>query len=631
MSTSANDVIDHPLAIVEALYQQRLSSLPRPSQLDVANDFGEREVFEGLLQDTQLSASIPLLSSAGRRRCIGHIKQDSLVRYRGLVQDIYDCEYYCASFDELSLSTQERRKVLSKYRDTVPFSSIRAKESGAVDFHLDGPFCTTLERLPILCIPIPGESEWAKGYFGDVNGAPDDGAEEGGCDSRKRREIDAENDRDSNNKSIKVSADGNGTHASKGSGVRFADDIAGDGRGDSKIAINSGSIFDPITRMNEGDSVVCVAKIYATDSSSIRLNDMLEIVGVYSTNDGSVAFADQSQDPGSDIFSMEPSDLMPSLVPPASLAPRVHCLTFRRIGSLFPLLAEISPPAISGGVAGACVAVIPQRGGLFALNSACSLGSTEIASLLGKSTAMRGLIIDSISSILGDTLASEYLFLSLLSKVYARPNDLTLGYLPLNILGFGKGDPRIARLHRFLSGLLPRTSLLNASLDQLNGTPYMPARNYATDRIPLSPLQVGSGTLLLIDDTQMAEGQLGVEGFKSMTAVRSVVATQKLPVDFSYCKVDVPTDVTIVFLSHSSPSILSPSEVVKICLSPSSSSSSSSGRDSELAGAEDQARQWIQIVRSLPLSVDEVSSTSIYSTTYMNSTYMYISHSLTLK
>jgi hypothetical protein len=119
---------------------------------------------------------------------------------------------------------------------------------------------------------------------------------------------------------------------------------------------------------------------------------------------------------------------------------------------------------------------------------------------------------------------------------------------------------------------------------------------------------VGAGTVLIFDDTAMTEGQLSVEGFKSMTAIRSVVSTQKLPVDFTYCKVDVPTDVAILFLSHTSPSILSPNEVLRICLTPSSSSSSGGGNGE--GEWEEQARLWLQVARSLSFTVDEVINTT---------------------
>lgn len=49
----------------------------------------------------------------------------------------------------------------------MALSSIKSKDDGIVDFDLDGPQSKTLERLPILCIPVPGESGWAGAYFGD--------------------------------------------------------------------------------------------------------------------------------------------------------------------------------------------------------------------------------------------------------------------------------------------------------------------------------------------------------------------------------------------------------------------------------------------------------------------------------
>lgn len=131
MSTMGGDIIEHPFAVVDALYHQSLlqrsNTQPSPLSCDVVSDFGEKIFFDNLLQHPQLSASIPLLSSEGRKHCIGQIKQNSLVRYRGLVQDIYDSEYYCASYEETNLHTKEKRMVLSKYRTPWPSAVSKAR------------------------------------------------------------------------------------------------------------------------------------------------------------------------------------------------------------------------------------------------------------------------------------------------------------------------------------------------------------------------------------------------------------------------------------------------------------------------------------------------------------------------
>lgn len=55
--------------------------------------------------------------------------------------------------------------VLSKYRDIIPNTSSTGKLEGSVDFDLEGPNSKTVERLSILLVPIPGESDWSIQYF----------------------------------------------------------------------------------------------------------------------------------------------------------------------------------------------------------------------------------------------------------------------------------------------------------------------------------------------------------------------------------------------------------------------------------------------------------------------------------
>jgi Mini-chromosome maintenance replisome factor len=84
----------------------------------------------------------------------------------------------------------------------------------------------------------------------------------------------------------------------------------------------------------------------------------------------------------------------------------------------------------------------------------------------------------------------------------------------------------------------------------------MPSRDYDANRMLPSRLQLGAGSVLLVDETCMTEGTLTDNGVKSVRALNSVAVQQKLPIHFGYYELQVPTDYTVVFFSQDSQSTL---------------------------------------------------------------------------
>jgi len=101
--------ISKPLELIDNIFNQY-------NGINTTNDIciGEHEYYENLLQNNDIDfySNIPML----RKQSLGRLKQNTLVKYRGIVHDIYDIEFFCALFEERSLATNETRMVLSKYR-----------------------------------------------------------------------------------------------------------------------------------------------------------------------------------------------------------------------------------------------------------------------------------------------------------------------------------------------------------------------------------------------------------------------------------------------------------------------------------------------------------------------------------
>ena len=86
---------------------------------------------------------------------------------------------------------------------------------------------------------------------------------------------------------------------------------------------------------------------------------------------------------------------------------------------------------------------------------------------------------------------------------------------------------------------MPRATRLQADLSSLNASQFSPVKDYERNLILPSPLQLGEGTALIVDETRMAEGTLSPQGVQSVRALSEVVQRQTLPARFAYCEVAV--------------------------------------------------------------------------------------------
>lgn len=129
-----------------------------------------------------------------------------------------------------------------------------------------------------------------------------------------------------------------------------------------------------------------------------------------------------------------------------SVAPRIHCITFRRLGSSFPLLYPVHMKKASSKVS--CKMY------------SSSLWGSQVASRTEAAfdhIASKQLALDHITIALGgDTLAAEYVLLAVLSRLYNREEEsLLLGSLSVNLCGMARGDERVATLRRAISDFVP--------------------------------------------------------------------------------------------------------------------------------------------------------------------------------
>ncbi|GIL43939.1 hypothetical protein Vafri_1523 [Volvox africanus] len=83
-----------------------------------------------------------------------------------------------------------------------------------------------------------------------------------------------------------------------------------------------------------------------------------------------------------------------------------------------------------------------------------------------------------------------------------------------------------------------------------NRVSWAPQRDSARERTRPSPLQLAPGTVILLDETLMAPGQLKPEGVASMQALAGVSRRQELMYDFETFHHPVPVDLPLIILTE---------------------------------------------------------------------------------
>ena len=106
--------ISNPLGFIDGLFVSAMAQ--NGGKLDT-DEYGEHRAYEELMRNPEFVEKIPYLSKAS----LGRIPHNSLVRYRGLVQDVYNEEYFTGVYVQNTVDTDSgalhsSKLVLSKYR-----------------------------------------------------------------------------------------------------------------------------------------------------------------------------------------------------------------------------------------------------------------------------------------------------------------------------------------------------------------------------------------------------------------------------------------------------------------------------------------------------------------------------------
>ncbi|XP_046680106.1 mini-chromosome maintenance complex-binding protein-like [Homalodisca vitripennis] len=439
------------------------------------------------------------------------LKDGQLVRFRGMIQDMYNPVYYLATYEVLDTTTNQKIVRSGKYKD-----SLQCAEHEKVLFESD--LTVNQERRPVYCISVPAVNDWAKCKKTDPR--PDQIQGPRCAAGGVKRNVEDTND--TPDESPKVGS--NEEQSKRLCSSRSETAVVG-GTG---MAMDTSSVeqtMDLNLPIPDSQAEACLINFYDVEEGQLQINAVIEVAGFLSYDVALVTSAVDGLD--------EP-------LPPPSLVPRLHAVAQRPVHFSNPLLtSQITVDEV--------VANVPR------LRDELKLVLTQL--------------------LLGDALAADYLICHLISRIYLRQDMLVLGKFSLNLSNIpdrSTAADYTFRLYQLLQTLLSKSHYLPITLDNMNNINMIPKKNYETNRLESGLLQLSDKTHLVIDETMLEPGQLNDRGVRNCRALGSVISNQRLEYDFQFYPVEFNTDIPVLILSEGKSMLPSdchlPLEVDAACL-----------------------------------------------------------------
>uniref|UniRef100_A0A8C5RAN8 Mini-chromosome maintenance complex-binding protein n=1 Tax=Leptobrachium leishanense TaxID=445787 RepID=A0A8C5RAN8_9ANUR len=389
-----------------------------------------------------------------------------------------------------------------KYRDVADCAQPQ-------EVDVDSNRSITAERQTFYCVPIPGESLWVKETYSSQNQAHTNSTPTSITPSRPKRSFEEMGHHEEVHTETKK----------HGPEPPSAQQTPMSCTGTAPIDLNF-----PLPG-EKGPA--CLVKVYE-NWDRFKVNDVIEVFGVLCA-DPHLSAASDDGDSASVV--MDPLDGMDTAEerrvhsPPTSLVPRIHAIVIRRLDHNNPLM----PPGLQE----------TTEGRLF------------VSSFVSEVSLIRAELRDFLThTLLGDSLAAEYLLLHLISTVYARRDVLALGKFTLNLSGCPRSATFTEFLYRVLQQLVPMSYYLSMTIENMNLLRFIPRKDYTANRLVSGILQLPVNTSILVDETVLEQGQLDTAGVRNVTALGNVITWQKVDYDFSFHQMEFPCNINVLVTSE---------------------------------------------------------------------------------
>ncbi|TMW47732.1 hypothetical protein DOY81_007188 [Sarcophaga bullata] len=463
------------------------------------------EEFVKTFEDINAWSKMPLLNYTPLHK----LKDYSIVRFRGMIQDMQDPEIYLEQYEVVKTDGSGKRMQKGKYRDCLVIGS-------GEEVNYDSSSNIQGERRTLFVVSVPGMNDWAKNYEESRNqkncpefdALPDAQKGEGVKRSAPEDyEMEVDNNEfvnQENKNKLEDKAD-----VSKRQKLESVNEQQSDSKNHTLAAeylINS-----PIP---DRPSKACMIKIYK-DFDKYSLNTVIDVIGFLSV--------DPSLDAGSmEVDNFENSTEMQAQNPPPSLIPRLHAVVVQNLSHVNPLLDMCLPMTQTGG---------------------------EDFNMLSVQKDLRMLLT---LCLFNDDLAADYLLSHLISTVYSRCELQSIGKFSLNICNIPKEalTNYTKKLYEILELIIPASHYLPMTLDTLNTSSFVPKKDYETNKLVSGLLQLAPHTHLVLDETCMQQGKLESNGVMGVQSIAHLINNQQIKCNFQYYDIDYNVDIPVLILSE---------------------------------------------------------------------------------
>jgi len=509
--SKARDVLADPLGFVQ---QSFASSLREGKPTD--GDHGVSQAMQMLIEDGAIFDSIPEINACGG---VETIKPNTLVRFRALVQDMYEPEYYAGA-----------------YRDKATGAWMTTKYTEAPAPCVDiGEDSVLFERRVMYCVPVPAEREWVREHESEFS--VKDGINPDSCNPKRARDGDemdvcddhAAHVRSDVIKPMLIRPDIEHVHKASAADRLAPDTPEQVGDGEPREESLDQLLNFPIVPESR---TPCIVKMYGESDEGLKLNDVVEFVGLvhYAIDSFRKESQDEQMDEAMKAFyatsSFAEEDAAKN--PASSLVPRFHALAYKVTSQ--NLFVDSTPS---------------QRFMRTDLEAQSAIALDQVQSVREK-------ILGVISNALGgDAFAAEIVLMAIISRVHTRTDMLTLGKVSLNLTGCRSNAEACVPelLSSVISKICPSVAHLSMTVPSLNARPWTPRKDYVYNRLRSGPLQLAASTVLVLDECRLEAGTLTANGVRNVEALKSLSASQEVEYDFEYHQMRVQVDIPLIILS----------------------------------------------------------------------------------
>jgi hypothetical protein len=214
-------------------------------------------------------------------------------------------------------------------------------------------------------------------------------------------------------------------------------------------------------------------------------------------------------------------DFEPAKDFPERLVPRIHVRTLKKLPHINPLLPQIIKRDLID---------------VTRIKMARARLSTILTQLLA-----------------GDSLAAEYLILSLISRIHTRKDSINnLGQLTMGLTGF-KPEMKflVEKLYEIVSKITTHSHYIDLSIANLNNLRFTPKKDHENNKMIAGTLQLPDGLYLVLNETALSEGLLTSIGTSNLSTLSQIMRWQKHKYDFQFHSVEIDTDLKILVICES--------------------------------------------------------------------------------